>query len=142
MKRIARWFAPAAAATLAAGCVTTQPDSTTQATALGAGIGAGLGAILGHNFGGGGNDRALGAAAGALIGGALARQHAQQAELQRRVDHLQQQQFFTTVWVQNSNGSRTPVTLRMTEGGQYIGPRGEYYPSMPTEEQLRQVYGI
>ncbi len=141
MKQLIRWLVPAAAV-MASGCVTTQQDPTLQATALGAGIGAGLGAILGHNLGGGGNDRALGAAAGALIGGTLARQHAQQAELQRRVDHLQQQQFYTTVWIQNSNGSRTPVLLRMTEGGQYIGPRGEYYPSMPTEEQLRAVYGL
>lgn len=142
MNRLARWIVVPAAAALTGGCITTRPDPTTQATALGAGIGAGLGAVLGHNFGGSRNDRALGAAAGALLGGTLARQYAQQAELERRMDHLQQQQFFTTVWIQNSNGSRTPVLLRMTEGGQYIGPRGEYYPTMPTEDQLRKVYGM
>ena len=43
--------------------------------------------------------------------------------------------------VSNANGSYTPVTLRQ-EGGTYIGPRGEHYMQMPTEEQLRQVYGL
>ena len=124
------------------GCATTKPSPTDQATLLGAGIGAGLGTILGHNFGGGGNDRALGAAAGALIGGALGRQYGRQMETDAQLRNLQQQQFMTTVWIENSNGSRTPVVLRMTEGGQYIGPRGEYYPSMPTEEQLRKIYGM
>ncbi len=122
------------------GCTTTQADQT---TALGAGIGAGLGMILGNNLGeGSGNDRALGAAAGALLGGALGRQYGKQGEMQQQVNYLQQQQFMTTVWINNSNGSKTPVQLRMTEGGQYIGPRGEYYSSMPTEEQLRKVYGM
>lgn len=43
--------------------------------------------------------------------------------------------------VRNSNGSYTPVTLRR-EGGTYIGPRGERYLSVPTEEQLKAVYGL
>ena len=43
--------------------------------------------------------------------------------------------------VSNPNGSYTPVTLRQ-EGGTYVGPRGERYLQMPTEEQLRQVYGL
>lgn len=47
-----------------------------------------------------------------------------------------------TVWILNSNGSRTPVELRRADGGMYVGPRGEYYLGMPTEAQLRQVYGM
>lgn len=43
--------------------------------------------------------------------------------------------------VANPNGSYTPVTLRQ-EGGTYVGPRGERYLHMPTEEQLREVYGL
>ena len=46
-----------------------------------------------------------------------------------------------TVNVQNSNGSFTPVTLHPV-GSQWVGPRGEYYDSMPTVGQLRQVYGF
>jgi hypothetical protein len=45
------------------------------------------------------------------------------------------------VWITNSNGSRTAVTLTR-QGGYYIGPRGEYYTGMPTNEQLRVVYGF
>ena len=46
-----------------------------------------------------------------------------------------------TVWITNSNGSRTSVKLTK-QGPWYVGPRGEYYKSMPTNEQLRAVYGF
>ena len=47
-----------------------------------------------------------------------------------------------TLWVQNSNGSQTPVLLRRADNGQYIGPRGECYTGFPTNEHLRRLYGI
>jgi len=47
-----------------------------------------------------------------------------------------------TVWIQNSNGSRTPIELRRTDGGMYVGPKGEYYLGLPANEQLRQIYGM
>jgi hypothetical protein len=46
-----------------------------------------------------------------------------------------------TVWITNSNGSTTSVRLTR-QGPWYIGPRGEYYAQMPTNEQLRVVYGF
>lgn len=46
-----------------------------------------------------------------------------------------------TVWITNSNGSQTSVNLRRSGPG-FVGPRNEWYPSMPTEEQLRIVYGF
>ncbi len=46
-----------------------------------------------------------------------------------------------TVWVTNSNGSKTSVKLTR-QGGWYVGPRGEYYDQIPTNEQLRLVYGF
>ena len=46
-----------------------------------------------------------------------------------------------TVWITNSNGSKTSVQITR-HGGWYIGPRGEYYDQMPTNEQLRVVYGF
>lgn len=46
-----------------------------------------------------------------------------------------------TVWITNSNGSRTSVNLRRSGPG-FIGPRNEWYPNMPTENQLRIVYGF
>lgn len=46
-----------------------------------------------------------------------------------------------TIWVTNSNGSRISVEL-IWEGAYYVGPRGEYYDTIPTNEQLRVVYGF
>jgi len=46
-----------------------------------------------------------------------------------------------TVWITNDNGSMTPVTLTPTVTG-FFGPSGEYYPTMPTEEQLQALYGL
>jgi hypothetical protein len=46
-----------------------------------------------------------------------------------------------TVWITNSNGSQTSVSLRRSGPG-FVGPRDEWYPDMPTEEQLRMVYGF
>jgi uncharacterized protein YcfJ len=115
---------------------------TEQSTVIGSGLGAAMGMILGHNLGGSRNDRELGAAAGAILGGVIGNQYGTTREMQQQVNYMQQQQFITTVWVENGNGSKTPVQLRMTEGGQYIGPRGEYYSTMPTQEQLKKVYSM
>jgi len=46
-----------------------------------------------------------------------------------------------TVWITNSNGSQTSVSLRRSGPG-FVGPRNELYPNMPTNEQLRIVYGF
>ncbi len=43
--------------------------------------------------------------------------------------------------VPNKNGSYTPVTLQAASDGTYIGPQGEVYPTKPTEEQLKELYG-
>jgi hypothetical protein len=45
------------------------------------------------------------------------------------------------VWITNSNGSQTSVSLRRSGPG-FVGPRNEWYPNMPTDEQLRIVYGF
>jgi uncharacterized protein YcfJ len=126
---------------LGAGCATA-PTPSQQATALGAGMGAALGGVLGHNLGNSSSDRDLGIAAGTLLGGALGHQMGRQQELQTQVNTLQQQQFMTTIWVENANGSRTPVVLRQTDGGQSVGPRGEYYTIRPSQQQLGPVYGL
>jgi hypothetical protein len=46
-----------------------------------------------------------------------------------------------TVNIQNSNGSYTPVILRQV-GPQWVGPKGEYYDTVPSVGQLRPVYGF
>ena len=48
----------------------------------------------------------------------------------------------TIVWVKNPNGSKSKVVLKPGENGSWIGPRGEAYDTMPSEEQLRSVYGV
>lgn len=48
-----------------------------------------------------------------------------------------------TVWFRNSNGSRLAVELiRNKDGKGFTGPKGEHYDAMPTEDQLRQIYGF
>ena len=48
-----------------------------------------------------------------------------------------------TVWLTNDNGSKSPVVLEIAENNYgYIGPSGEYYLTMPTEEQLKMLYGL
>lgn len=46
-----------------------------------------------------------------------------------------------TLWVTNSNGSRISVELTR-DGPWYVGPRGECYARIPSNEQLRVVYGF
>lgn len=45
------------------------------------------------------------------------------------------------VQIHNDNGSVTPVEIRK-EGSKYIGPTGEQYDKMPTEEDLKPFYGL
>jgi hypothetical protein len=67
-----------------------------------------------------------------------------QENMQMRQGSAQMQQEMNTVTINvtNSNGSITPVTLRK-QGVVYIGPRGETYTTLPTQEQLKQAgYGF
>jgi hypothetical protein len=47
-----------------------------------------------------------------------------------------------TVWLENPNGSKTPVELEKTEAGTWRGPNEEVYDSLPTESDLRATYGL
>ena len=51
------------------------------------------------------------------------------------------ERVIVTVWITNSNGSRTAVEL-VKRGPGFIGPRGEWYKHMPTRTQLRIAYGF
>ncbi|MBN1578106.1 MAG: hypothetical protein JW913_16210 [Chitinispirillaceae bacterium] len=48
----------------------------------------------------------------------------------------------TTVMVENSNGSRTPIELEPLGSNQWKGPRGEVYDGLPSNEQLKEGYGF
>jgi|ETNmetMinimDraft_26_1059896.scaffolds.fasta_scaffold70688_2 outer membrane lipoprotein SlyB len=123
------------------GCTTTQ-----QGTATGAVAGGALGAVVGNNLGSGSGDREkgalLGAAAGALLGNQIGQQKQRNQQLEQRLNTVEQQGQQQTVWIENSNSSKTPVILRRAPGGMWVGPRGEYYSTMPSQEQLKKIYGF
>jgi uncharacterized protein YcfJ len=122
------------------GCRTT----TDRYTAGGAATGGVIGAIIGHNIDGGSSEGGalLGAMTGALLGGEIGTTREEQKRAQHRINQLEKQANTRTVWIRNSNGSRTAVVLRKAGGGQWIGPKGEYYDHFPSEEELRPVYGL
>ena len=133
-----------------AGCATsdgTGPSSAAKTAGLGTLAGAGLGAIIGHQSGHTAEGAAIGGALGAG-GGYVIGNEKDKAAMQSQVNAAQAQanqasiQANTVVInVTNSNGSITPVTLTR-QGNLYVGPKGEQYTTLPTEEQLRKVYGF
>jgi hypothetical protein len=141
----------AMAGLLMMGCASPQYQenpSTFNQAAIGAALGAIAGGIIGNNSHGAfgnGEGAVAGAAIGGLLGGAMGRQtdrsNAQMGRMNSQVNAANEAANTTIVNVKNSNGSYTPVTLRRV-GNQYAGPRGEYYPAMPTEDQLKIAYGF
>lgn len=123
-------------------------QSTFNQAAIGAALGALAGGVIGNNSHGAFGNRegmAAGAALGALVGGSMGHQtdqtHAQMNTMNAQIGAANEAANTTVINVKNSNGSYTPVTLRRV-GNQYVGPRGEYYPALPTEEQLKIAYGF
>jgi len=115
-----------------AGC-----DSEAKTDSLiGAGIGAGLGSLIGGDTEGALIGAAVGGGAGYMVGNEADKKKADQ---QVKSDSINQDNI--TVWITNSNGSKTPVTLKRS-GPSYIGPRNEVYQTMPTEADLKMVYGF
>jgi hypothetical protein len=108
-------------------------DPTTDSALLGAGVGAGIGAIVGDEKG-----ALIGAGVGGLGGYVVGSQKKNQQEM----NQLRQEVNTVIVWITNSNGSQLSIRLAKDGRGGYIGPRGEYYASMPSEEQLAAVYGF
>jgi hypothetical protein len=127
-------------------------ESDAQTGALiGAGAGAGIGQAIGRDTESTLIGAAVGGGAGYMIGNEQDKKKTKaemesirQENMQMRQQSTQVQQEMSTVTINivNSNGSITPVTLRK-QGVVYIGPRGETYPTLPTQEQLKQAgYGF
>lgn len=108
---------------------------------LGALAGAGIGAIVGHQSG----RTTEGALIGGAVGGGAGYMMGNEGDKKKtkaEIDSLRQEMNIVTINLTNSNGSITPVKLRK-QGVVYIGPRGETYTTLPTEEQLKQAgYGF
>jgi outer membrane lipoprotein SlyB len=110
-------------------------------------IGAAGGALLGQAIGGNTTGTLIGAAAGAgggaLIGHSMDKSD-EKKDKQKAASSASaaSDPNTVTVWLTNANGSQTPVKLTRNADGSYTGPKGERYQTMPTEEQLKPVYGI
>jgi len=119
-----------------AGC-----ENDAQSGAL---IGAGLGTAVGALAGGDSDDLLIGAGVGTAAGYFLGNESDKkktEARHQQELSNSRSQQGNVQVWVTNSNGSKLPVNLKKS-GPNYIGPRGEYYNSLPKQEELRLAYGF
>lgn len=121
---------------LIAGC---ENDAQTDAL-IGGALGAGIGALAGGDS----KAIAIGAGAGGGIGyivGNESDKKKSEAARKSEINDLRYQQNTETVWITNANGSKTSVKL-IKSGPNYVGPNGEIYSSLPTEDQLRPVYGL
>lgn len=116
----------------AAGC---QSDAQTGSV-IGALAGAGIGQLAGGDTEATLIGAAIGGGAGYMLGNESDKQKtaAERAQLRDDMNHV-------TVNVSNSNGSVIPVRLRR-QGVGYVGTRGEYYHALPSQDQLRPVYGF
>jgi len=98
--------------------------------------GAIVGGIVGHQS----DEGAEGAAVGAAIfgvGALLGEIDDLNREAERKDDDDEEEVVFQ---IRNDNGSETPVVFKK-KGSTYVGPEGEHYNQLPTEEQLRPIYG-
>ncbi len=103
---------------------------------LGTGIGAGVGALAGGDT----ESTLIGGAVGGAAGYMLGNEGDKKSAATDR-EQIRQEMNIVVVNVTNSNGSIIQVRLTR-DGVGYRGSRGEYYPTLPTEDQLRPVYGF
>lgn len=119
-------------------------NETQNKAAWGAAIGAGVGQLVGGDTKG----TLIGAGIGAGVGAAVGHSEDQKAKQQQYSQPGTQSSYqpadanVVTVWVTNSNGSKTPVKLTRRADGGYTGPKGEVYDLLPTVEQLKAAYGF
>jgi len=112
-----------------------QSDAQTG-TAIGALAGAGIGQLAGGDMEATLIGAAVGGTAGYLLGNESDKEKAQSERA-----GLRDEMNTVLVKVTNSNGSVIQVPLRK-QGVGYVGTRGEYYATLPTEDQLRPIYGF
>ena len=140
MRKIIAKFAIVAVVCVSAGLFTGCETEAQNSVLLGTMIGAGAGALLGGDTEGALIGGAIGGGVGLMAGKDAEQKKANQAT-QRQIDDLRAEQGIVTVWITNSNGSKTEVRLRKSGSG-FKGPRDEYYDSMPTKEDLYKLYGM
>ena len=100
--------------------------------------GAIIGGIIGYQSHEEGEGAAIGA--GLFVVGELLKQSDRHRREQKRTPKVSRPSS-VVVEIHNENGSITPVKLRKKDGT-YSGPKGERYDQLPTEEQLKPLYGL
>lgn len=126
----------AAAGVFVAGCET---QGQTGAL-IGSGAGAGIGAIVGHQ----GGKTAEGALIGGAVGGGagyIVGNEADKKQQKQEIQNMQQEMNTQMINIHNSNGSIIQVKVTRSGTG-WAGPRGEWYDHLPTEAELKPVYGF
>jgi len=117
---------------LIAGC----QDEAQIGSLMGSLVGAGVGQLAGGDS----EATLIGAAVGGGIGYMLGNE-SDKDRTQAQMYSLREEMNHETVNITNSNGSICRVRLRK-QGPGYVGTRGEYYSRLPSEDQLRPVYGF
>ena len=112
-------------------------ESDAQTGAL---LGTGVGALAGQAIGGDTKSTLIGAAVGAGAGYMVGSEQDKKKAAAER-DVLRQEINTVMVNITNSNGSISQVKLTK-QGVGYVGPRGEYYDHLPSEDELRPIYGF
>jgi len=107
---------------------------------IGSGAGAGIGAIVGHQ----GGKTAEGALIGGAVGGGtgyIVGNEADKKQQKQEIQSLREQASTEMINIHNSNGSIIQVKVTRSGTG-WAGPRGEWYDHLPTEAELKPVYGF
>jgi len=112
-----------------------QSDAQTG-SAIGALAGAGIGQLAGGDSEATLIGAAVGGAAGYIFGN-----ESDKAKEQAERAYMHQEMRTVAVNITNSNGSISQVRLKR-HGVGYVGTRGEYYSHLPTEDELRPIYGF
>jgi len=107
---------------------------------VGTAIGALAGASIGQLAGGDSEATLIGAAVGGAAGYMIGNESDKTKEQAERA-YMSQEMRTVAVNITNSNGSISQVRLKR-HGVGYVGTRGEYYGHLPTEDQLRPIYGF
>ncbi|MFZ2147158.1 MAG: glycine zipper domain-containing protein [Sedimentisphaerales bacterium] len=107
---------------------------------VGSAIGALAGAGIGQLAGGDSESTLIGAAVGGTAGYMLGNESERQ-KAQAEMTCMRQEMNTVAVNITNSNGSISQVRLRK-HGVGYVGTRSEYYNHLPTENELRPIYGF
>ena len=111
-------------------------DNAQKGTMLGGLAGAGVGQLAGGDTESTLIGAAVGAGAGYIFGN-----ESDKKRTQNQMYAMNNEINSQIVNVTNSNGSVIQVKRRR-QGVGWVGTRGEYYATLPTEDQLRPVYGF